>query len=555
VKSFASIGQLWKYGAESLLKLRLFATILAAIFFWQSLTPSLLPRIWLVQGLVSGICAVVGYALGYLIEGTLWHLRIRPTVPHRVEPRIRRGLFVVAAAFTFFAFAESFADQTWTWDTLGVEPQARWRYVLVLPVAIAICAVVAALVRAFRFVRQWLEHGGRRIRIPDTIAVALSLALTLTLVQVLISRVVYDNILTVSNSAFASADSSVDDDEPEPPRSNLKSGGPGSTLDWSELGFRGREFVSSAPTTGQITDFVDDAIEPIRVFIGKKSASTPARRAALAVEELDRTGGFDRKVIVINTPTGTGWVDEQIVQPIEYFYGGDTAVVGVQYSHLPSHLGFLTEQNSAVASSKAVFVAIHGRIASLPQGERPALVVTGESLGAYGGQGAFSSFGRLTSQVDHAMWVGTPEFTDLHRQAKHDRSPGSRQIQPILNEHPEVAFTESGDNIDGGHNSIVYLQNADDPVPLWSPQLIFRQPDWMKEQRSPRINPQMRWTPFTTFAQITADMIVSNSFDEGTGHIYGTAPLTVWAHVLKPTGWDADKIERLRERLSTIIRR
>lgn len=508
----------------------------------------------MVQGFVSGMCAVVGYSLGYLMERALWHVRIRPSIPDRPELHIRRGLFLVAAAFTVFAFAESFADQTWTWDRLGVEPQARWRYALVLPVALAICVLVAALVRAFRFVRRSLEHGGRKVKIRGEIAVVLSLVLTLLLVEVLVNRLVYNNVIRFSNSLFASADLSVDADEPDPPGSSLKSGGPGSPLNWSDLGFRGREFVSAAPTARQIDDFVNDAIEPIRIYVGKESAPTPSKRAALAVQELDRTGGFDRLVIVINTPTGTGWMDEQIYQPIEYFYGGNTAVVGVQYSHLPSHLGFLTEQNSAIASSKAVFAAIRQRLDSMPAHKRPTLIVTGESLGAYGSQGAFGNFDQLDSEVDYAMWLGTPEFTALRRQAEQDRAPGSRHVLPVLNDHPEVVFTESGEDINGDQHSIVYLQNSDDPIVLWSPKLILQKADWLKEKRSPRINPQMSWTPFTTFAQITADMIVSNSFDEGIGHIYGTAPLTIWALVLKPPGWDSDKIERLRERLDAIIR-
>ena len=33
-----------------------------------SLTPSLIPRSWLAQGLVSGLCALSGYALGVLLN-------------------------------------------------------------------------------------------------------------------------------------------------------------------------------------------------------------------------------------------------------------------------------------------------------------------------------------------------------------------------------------------------------------------------------------------------------------------------------------------------------
>ena len=42
--------------------------IVATVFFGWSLTPSLLPRDWLFEGLVSGINAAIGYGVGCLFE-------------------------------------------------------------------------------------------------------------------------------------------------------------------------------------------------------------------------------------------------------------------------------------------------------------------------------------------------------------------------------------------------------------------------------------------------------------------------------------------------------
>ena len=36
-------------------------------------------------------------------------------------------------------------------------------------------------------------------------------------------------------------------------------------------------------------------------------------------------------------------MNEQLVQPLEYFLDGDLATVAIQYSHLPSPLAFLAE--------------------------------------------------------------------------------------------------------------------------------------------------------------------------------------------------------------------
>ncbi|HEX5997624.1 MAG TPA: alpha/beta-hydrolase N-terminal domain-containing protein, partial [Jiangellales bacterium] len=52
----------------------------AALFFCVSLTPSLLPRTWQVQGLISGVSASVDYATGVTLAW-LWRRIIRRRLP------------------------------------------------------------------------------------------------------------------------------------------------------------------------------------------------------------------------------------------------------------------------------------------------------------------------------------------------------------------------------------------------------------------------------------------------------------------------------------------
>ena len=54
------------------------------------------------------------------------------------------------------------------------------------------------------------------------------------------------------------------------------------------------------------------------------------------MRELERTGGFDRAVLAVIATTGTGWVNPAVPAALEYLYAGDTAVVAMQYSYLPS---------------------------------------------------------------------------------------------------------------------------------------------------------------------------------------------------------------------------
>lgn len=47
------------------------------VFWWFSLVPSLLPRSWIVQAVVSAVCVLVGYGLGSVL-GWLVHLSFAP---------------------------------------------------------------------------------------------------------------------------------------------------------------------------------------------------------------------------------------------------------------------------------------------------------------------------------------------------------------------------------------------------------------------------------------------------------------------------------------------
>jgi uncharacterized membrane protein len=47
---------------------------LALLFWWQSLTPTLIPRSWEKQAVVSAVCLMIGYAIGTLAGRWAHHL-------------------------------------------------------------------------------------------------------------------------------------------------------------------------------------------------------------------------------------------------------------------------------------------------------------------------------------------------------------------------------------------------------------------------------------------------------------------------------------------------
>ena len=67
----------------------------ALVFFCASLTPSLLPRGWLLQGVVSGVTALLGYGVGSMVSS--WIRRVITSEPRRRAKRVAWRVLVGAA--------------------------------------------------------------------------------------------------------------------------------------------------------------------------------------------------------------------------------------------------------------------------------------------------------------------------------------------------------------------------------------------------------------------------------------------------------------------------
>ena len=213
---------------------------------------------------------------------------------------------------------------------------------------------------------------------------------------------------------------------------------------------------------------------PIRVYAGLDSAPTSRERAALAVQELQRTGAFDRKVLCVVTTTGTGWVDEKAVDPLEYMYNGDTAMVGLQYSYLPSWISFLVDKERARDAGRDLFNQVYGVWSQLPPQQRPKLLVFGESLGSFGAESAFSGADDIRNRVDGMLLVGPPNRNELWREYVADRDAGSTEILPTYEQGTTIRFADAATDLDRPATTwdtprVAYLQHPSDPIVWWAP--------------------------------------------------------------------------------------
>ena len=528
-------------------------TVFALVFLWLSLTPSLLPRGPIFQGLVSGAAGAFGYAIGVFAVWLVQYMRSKDSSPHAPKWAWLAMVVVgIIGQILMIIYFHVWQDEVR--DLNGVPRMSFWDHpltavlsILVLFIFVEIGQLIGKLVRFL--VRQLNRFAPPRISavVVVTLLVALSIAL--------LNGVVVRFAMSSLNKTFAAVNDETDPDFPAP-TSKLRSGGPESLTSWDSLGHQGRVFVSAGPTVDKLTKFNGKpAMEPIRAYAGLHSADGIRATAALAARELVRTGGLSRDVIAVATTTGTGWINEAEASALEYMYNGNTAIVSMQYSFLPSWLSFLVDKENARQAGQALFEAVDALVKEIPQAQRPKLVVFGESLGSFGGEAPFLSLNNLVARTDGALYSG-PTFnntiwTDLTR----NRDAGSPEWLPIYDKGEYVRFAARPENLGRppdpwSRPRVVYLQHASDPIAWWNPDLLFAEPDWLREPRGYDVSGRMQWIPVVTFLQVSADMAVAVDVPDGHGHVYVKDVANGWAAVLQPPGWSPEKTERLRPLLS-----
>lgn len=533
--------------------------VLGAWFFGESLDPSLLVRSWLFQGVLAGLSLAMGYGIGLGLTRLGRYVRTRFDWPwHPLSPtgdrRMRLAVLGIVLTYVTWTVLSAVPEHRWTWDRLGYERASFWyAYGGTFAVAVAVACVAFLVGRVLKLVWSRMTRLGTRM-LPAWVAGGIALVLVAYVTIASLNTFVLQRTLDGLNSSFALGDLDLDG-APPPTTSALRSGGPESEVQWDEAGHEGRRFLTRGPTTEDLEDFATgEVLEPVRVFVGRASADSVEARVDLALSELERFGGFERSALLVVIPTGTGWINEQIVQPLEYFHEGDIATVTVQYSHLPSPLAFLSESAAAGETSIALFEAIEARLLSMDDDQRPDLYIAGESLGSFGGSQVFDSLDDSKRRVDGAVWVGPPETMRLRREAERLRVPGSPQVKPVVGDGQSYLFANRESDMVGSSPHSVFLQQGDDPIVWWDWDTLLDEPDWLQEPLDPAVNPAIEWTPVTTFLQLAIDMAVSNDFDEDHGHRYGTQPLSAWYAIVQPPGWTPTRLAELRLRLAEVVR-
>lgn len=506
-----------------------------------SMTPSLLPRPALFQGIITGLAFLIGYGIGV---GAWWlvrrFVRWRPTPEHR-----RIAWWVYLGVAVLLAIVLGVASVGWQNEvrrTVELPEIDGFDGVLFVAGFLPVVLIGLALARAVR--RLGIRMSARLGRgWGATAATAIVVGSTVVVVSVVMFGL--DRLYLANNGPAAPWVTE--------PMSAFRSAGPDSEVEWGLVGRHGTAFLGGGPKAADIEELTGrPALEPVRVYVGQANAPTVEERAAIAVRELERTGAFERDVLVVATTTGSGWLEPQAVDAVEYLHGGDTAIVSMQYAYTPSWVSFVFDPDAPVASSVALFDAVQAKWQTLPEATRPQLVVYGLSLGAHGTQEAFDGLDDLRANTEGALLVGSPNGATMWRELTEARDAGSPQWQPVVDGGREVRWLSvPGDfhalGPDWEAPRVAYLQHANDPVTWLGLELIWAEPDWLTpEERADEVSDSMRWIPAVTALQVVIDMFMGESVPASHGHNYGDVVLDGWQAVTGDGGLDDAATARIQ---------
>ncbi len=317
-------------------------------------------------------------------------------------------------------------------------------------------------------------------------------------------------LYTAGVSRVARTNEKVEPAYSTPPDHDLASGGPASISPFEELGLQGRRFATDVVTPDLIESVVGEPAiaHPIRAYVGVNSEPIyPSGRSEMMMEELDRLGAFDRSHLLLVSPTGTGWVDQTMIEAAEFLTRGDIATACIQYARGPS---FLEVQKVHLGRSqfRGLLWGVKMRLAGMPAERRPKVLVFGESLGAWSasdvvmhqGIAGFDHYG-----IDRALWFGLP---GLAKWSKTGMRQGSGDLVPT---GTVAAFDNFGeyeqlDEEERERLRAVVVDHDNDPIAQMSMRWAVKRPPWLTgEDRGRGVAQSMDWAPLITFVHVAVD--------------------------------------------------
>lgn len=526
------------------------ALVVAVSCFGASLTPSLMPRDPLIQAALAAVAASLGYEIAMLVRA-LWRYMEIPDIKGRFLWVWWATSLLMSTGILVYSLSKAASWQNATRAAVDLPPLDTAAPFFIFAVGGLVFLGLWAGFRLAGMLRRFVARQLDRV-VPQKIGVVLSIGLVGWVFWALIDGALVRSTFRAADASFEAADVLIEPNIAQP-QDPAKTGSPASLVRWDEMGRWGRHFVASAPSVEDISEFQDGTVmEPVRVYVGRRSADTAEARAALALEELIRVGGFERSVLVVMVPVGTGWMDPGAHDTLDFMLAGDVATVSVQYSYLTSMLALVAHPDYGVAQSRALFDKIYDYWTKLPKDSRPQFYVHGLSQGAFNSQATLPLFDMLGDPIQGAMWAGSPFFSRYWTEVRDQRNEGSPAWRPAFGNGSLVRVMDQYGGLDGNYREwgpirAVFLNYGSDPIVNFTFDSAVRPPAWLNQPRAPDVSERLSWFPVVTMLQLALDSMFALDVPRF-GHYY-VAPdyIDAWAAVVEPEGWSKDRADQLKE--------
>ena len=530
--------------------------ILASVAFLYALTPSLIPRDGVLQGVVAWVSAVAVYSI-YAWSIWIWKWLWFPYYHSNT------------GAYLWYIFSTVILIY---WLSQATDWQNSVYFAAWLP------AVETVRPYTILFVSIWVFLGIVfiwRVFWKIVLISSAKLEKILPLRAALIASFIWVSYIfwAIGNGVFVQSffgfidrsSRQVDTLIPitlDIPQNPLSTWSKDSLIAWNTLWSKWRDFVSWVTTREELEVFFEneDIREPLRVYAGLNSAEIIEERAQLLLDEMIRVDTFSRSYLILVTPTWTGWIDPKSITPLELLLKGDVATVWVQYSYLPSWLTLLSDYEAGEESARKVFEVIYSYWSSLPSDNRPELYLHGLSLGSRYSENSSDIWDIIADPYNWALWVGPTFNNELWNRFIRQRNHESSYFSPTYWDDSLVRFfTQFGTNADMSKDwwifRILYFQYPSDAVSFFDTQSFWRAPEWMNYELPPDVSPELRFIPVVTFFQLLTDNFTATSTREWHGHTYAAKDyLTAWYQLLEPDDIDEETYLELYNYFLTMLK-
>ena len=417
--------------------------LLGALFFAASVTPSLIPRTFLLQGALGGVCFALGYGAGVFLLW-LWEYLELPIPSARLRRRATWAAAAVAAAHRrvlslagggvaeldphahgaaagrYGASARSRAGRR---SRRGGADSAR------AGLSAERCESFRdpwSASRPARLLHRRARANGGALRAPP--------------------RQRRSEVgLRMADTPSRRLDELI---EPETaaPSDPGKTGSAASLIEWEDLGRAGRGFVSTGPSRADIAAFLGrGALEPIRVYVGLNAADTPEgpRRSRPArahprgrVRPLGaRRRRSDRHRLDGPCRHGPARISARRRR-------GDRRGAVLL---LTSFISILVEPGYGSDTGRALFRAVYDHWTALPRDARPRLYLYGLSLGAISSEQSVRLYEVLADPIQGAVWAGPPFPSPGWRSITDERAARLARLAAALRRRVVRALHQPGE--------------------------------------------------------------------------------------------------------------